>query len=124
MSVKDNFKLAFSDRGYLFAIGGLLIISTVIVLMGAFQIRPSELQVPIRYSSFGITNFYRDRWYYLLGFIFFAVMVAIMHVLISLKLYESKGRQLAIAFIWLSVITLVIASVFIYAILRVVSLSQ
>lgn len=124
MNLKDNFKIAFSDRGYLIAFVGLVLVALIIILMGIFQIRPSELQVPVRYSSFGVTNFYRDRWYYLIGFVVFAVVVALMHVLISLKLYVAKGRQLSIAFIWLSVIMLTISAVFIYAILRVVSLSQ
>lgn len=124
MNIKDSLKLALADRGFIIALIGVGAATLLILLLGVFQIRPSELQVPVRYSSFGITNFYRDRWYYLLGFVAFALIIAVLHVLVSLRLYVSKGRELAVGFLWLSVIILLISSVFIYAILRVVSLSQ
>lgn len=124
MNIKDNIRLVLADRGYLFAIVTLLVAVFIIFVLGATNIRPSELQVPVRYTSFGITNFYRDKWYYLLAFVVFGLAVAVMHALISLRLYALKGRGMAVSFIWLSVIMLVIAAVFIYAVFRVVSLSQ
>lgn len=124
MNIKENFKLILADRGYLTAVVVLLLVTIGIVIMGAINIRPSELQIPVRYTSFGITNFYRDRWYYLLTFLLFAIVIAAMHILVSVRLFAAKGRGLAVSFIWLSVIVLIIASVFIFAVLRVASLSQ
>lgn len=124
MNIKENTKLILADRPYLTSVVALLLVTLAIVVMGAFNIRPSELQIPVRYTSFGITNFYRDRWYYLLSLVLFAVVVAIMHILVSIRLYQAKGRDLAVSFIWLSVIVLIIASIFIFAVLRVASLSQ
>ena len=124
MKIQENFKLILADRGYLTALVVLLVIAFGIIVMGAANIRPSELQIPVRYTSFGITNFYRDRWYYLLSLVLFAVVIAVMHTLVSVRLYTAKGRGLAVSFVWLSVIVLIIASVFIFAIFRVASLSQ
>lgn len=124
MNIKENAKFILADRGYLTAVVALLAMTLVIILIGAANIRPSELQVPVRYTSYGITNFYRDKWYYLISLVLFAVAMSVMHMLISLKLYTVKGRGLAVSFVWLSVIMLVIAAVFMYAVLRVVALSQ
>lgn len=124
MNIKDNLKLILADRGYLAAIVALLGVTLLIVIIGVANIRPSELQVPVRYTSYGITNFYRDKWYYLITLVVFALAVTAMHGLISFKLYAVKGRGLAVSFIWLSAIMLVIAAVFMYAIFRVVALSQ
>ncbi len=101
---------------------GLLIIA--IIIIGAIYIRPSDLQVPVRYSAFGITHFYRDRWYYEVVFIVFALLVATFHTLISARLLEVKGKQFALGFLWLTVVILAISAVFILAILRVATLSQ
>ncbi len=124
MDPKQVIKTIFSDRGYLIATLVLVAVAVITVTISAFQIRVSELQVPIRYTSFGITNFYRDKWYYLLGFVVFIIFTAILHILISTRLYETKGREFAVAFVWLSTLVLVISAVFIYAILRVFQLSQ
>lgn len=102
------------------AIGFLLVI---IVLTAVVYIRPSDLQVPVRYSGFGITHFYRDKWFYELLFVLFAFLVAAFHTLISAKLLQIKGREFALGFLWLTVIVLVVSAVFILAILRVASLS-
>ncbi len=124
MHPKQVIKTIFSDRGYLIATLALIAVAITTIIISAFQIRVSELQVPIRYTSFGITNFYRDKWYYLLGFVVFIIFTAILHILISTRLYETKGREFAVAFIWLSTLVLIISAVFIYAILRVFQLSQ
>ena len=111
------------DRAFWAAWVAIGLIILVIIIIGAIYIRPSDLQVPVRYSGFGITHFYRDKWYYEIAFIVFAVLVAVFHTLISAKLLEVKGRQFALGFLWLTVVILAIAMVFILAILRVAALS-
>lgn len=89
----------------------------------AVSVRPSELQVVVHYTSYGTTNFYRDRWYYLLTFAAFIIVLAISHVAIAYRLLVSKGRDLMIAFIWLGFIILAIALALFSQILKVASLS-
>lgn len=124
MNIKESLSLAIKDRTYMtvWLVGlGLLIL---LVIIGAFYIRPTDLQVPVRYSSFGITNFYREKWFYELNFIMFGVLIAVFHSLIGLRFFGQRGRSFAIAFQWLTVIILIIALATVTTILRVVSLSQ
>lgn len=124
MTIKETFSKAWRDRTFILLWAALIILAVIVIVGGAFTIRPSELQVPTRYSAFGITNFYRDKWYYALGFLAFAVVVAVMHVLISLKLYSVKGRRLAVAFLWLSLLVMAMAAATIFAILQLIGLGQ
>ena len=124
MNFKHTLTQALSDRAFFFVWLLMTLLVVVIIVLGATYIRPSDLQLPVRYSSFGITNFYRDKWYYLISFILFGLLVLVMHTGISLRLLAAKGRSFALAFLWMTVAMLLIASVTIYALFRVVTLSQ
>ncbi|TAH33622.1 hypothetical protein EYC58_00645 [Candidatus Saccharibacteria bacterium] len=124
MNIKANLKQMVGDRAFWAAWVVIGLIITAIIIIGAIYIRPSDLQVPVRYSGFGITHFYRDKWYYEIAFIVFALLVAVLHTFISARLLEVKGRQFALGFLWLTVVILAIAAVFTLAILRVAALSQ
>lgn len=101
---------------------GLLLI--VLLVIGAVQIRPGELQLPVRYSSYGVTNIYRDKWYYLLGFIAFGLIFAAAHILTAAKMLSLKGERFAVSYLWLGVVVMIIINVMIFALLRVASFSQ
>lgn len=124
MNIKQSLSLALKDRGYMtvWLVGlGLLL---VLIVVGVIYIRPTDLQVPVRYSSFGITNFYREKWFYELNFVVFGILVSVFHSLIGLRLLEQRGRSVAVAFQWLTVLILIITLATVTTILRVVSLSQ
>ena len=117
--MRTTFQSSIKDRSYLtpLIIGGLLVI--ILLIMGASHIRASELQVAVRYSSFGITNFYREQWFYQLTFMAFGIAVYVLHTLVGLKLYQKKGQSFAIAFQWLTVALLVITLVTVAAIFQI-----
>lgn len=120
--MRTTFQSSIKDRAYLtpLILGGLLII--ILLIMGASHIRITELQVPVRYSSFGITNFYREQWFYQLTFMAFGIAVYVLHTLTSLKLYQKKGQTFAVAFQWLTVAILLITVVTVAAIFQVAEL--
>ncbi len=120
--MRTTFQTTLKDRAYLtpLVIGGLLIIA--LIIMGIINIRISELQVPVRYSSFGITNFYREQWFYQIAFLVFGLLVYVLHNLIGFRLYEKKGHTFAVAFQWLTVIILLITIITVSAIFQVADL--
>lgn len=124
MNIKESFYNAISDRGYLtaFIVGALLLLTNLILC--AVEIRPNDLQVPIRYSAFGITNIYRAQWYHELSFIAFLLLIFVLHTLISLKLFRIKNRSYAVAFQWLTAIMLAIVFLFLLTIFRMVSIIE
>lgn len=120
--MRATFQSSIRNRTYLtpLVIGGLLVVA--LLIMGASHIRISELQVPVRYSSFGITNFYREQWFYQLAFMIFGMAVYALHTLVGLKLHKKKGHQFAVAFQWLTVAILTITVVTVAAIFQVANL--
>ena len=120
--MRTTFQSSIKNRSYLapLVIGAILVI--ILLVLGASNIRFSELQVPVRYSSFGITNFYREQWFYQLTFMVFGLSVYLVNILISLKLYQKKSANFAVAFQWLSVVILLMTIVTVAAIFQVADL--
>ncbi len=112
-----------ADRGVLGLLVVFTLLSLVTLILLALNIQPSELQVVTHYSSFGSTNFYRDKWYYLLSFIGFLIVFLIMHITLVRKLLVRVGRSLAIAYAWLGIIMVVIFAVVAHQILNLASLT-
>lgn len=111
--MKDYFttvgKTLLADRSMLTLLGVFLLGSIAYVLYVSLSLRPSDLQLGVRYTAYGETNFYRDQWYYLISFAVFGVMMAAIHTSLALKIYTQDRRQLARLFVVLSIVLLVIA---------------
>lgn len=99
-------------------IGGMAYITYV-----AFSLDPSDLQLATRYTSFGETHFYREKWWYLLGFIGFGLLFIVAHIGMLVKLFTIGMRQLAVAFACLSMIVLLLMFVYTYAVLGIAYLN-
>jgi hypothetical protein len=89
----------------------------VVVLVTVLRLHPSDVQIPIRYSAFGTANIYRDQWYVLYVFPIFALLVAALNTLISIKLYNIE-RLASLGFMSLTVFLLVTCLVAVTAILN------
>lgn len=124
MNYKEVFQTALRDRGYLVAVVVLGLVTVIATVLMITHIQPVDLQVTVRYSSFGITKFYRDKWYYLISFVIGIILIAVLNTALSLRIYDIKGRDMARGFIVLTIATVIIATVFMYGVLRVASLSQ
>lgn len=121
--VISSIKILVEDR-YVASLLAVLFVGCLLLLAYlAIAIRPSDLQVVVHYTSFGNTNFYRDKWYYLLSFGGFVVLFALLHSLMTYKLLQNKGRFVATAFLWLSIMLLVISAALFYQVLKIASLS-
>jgi hypothetical protein len=116
-------KQVITDRYITILLTVMIFLAMVFCIVAGLTLRPSELQIITHYSAFGTENFYRDKWYYLLSFIGFGLLIVGMNTGIALKLYSEKGRGFAIAFVWISLVVLVMAAVVANSILRLALLS-
>ncbi len=121
--IASSIQQLFADRALLLVSLLFLVGCTGLIISLALSIHPSDLQIVVHYTSFGNTNFYRDKWYYLLGFILFVLLMAVVHMVLVCKILAQKGRDLAIAFAWLSVVLVFIAAVTFYQVLKIASLT-
>jgi hypothetical protein len=102
-------KIVAADRMVAVLTVAMIIAALAYSIYVGVSLQPSDLQVAVHYTAFGETSFYREKWYYLISFFLFGIMVAIVHTALILKLYTQERRQMAILFGWLSLLIIVIA---------------
>ena len=112
-------KLVIADRVVTVLLISLVFITAAYCIYVGVSLHPSDLQVAVHYTAFGETGYYREKWYYLLSFIGFGAIVAVIHSALAIKLYILERRQLAIFLIWLSIFLMVIAWFLTASVLRV-----
>lgn len=117
--MKNTFKEAIKSR-VIISLWVLLLIQTVfLIIFTLANIHVSQLQIPVRFSAFSSTQYFRDQWFYIINFAVISLVYLVLNIAISVKLLNVKGRHLAIAFLWLSVAVLAISTLLILAVLRV-----
>ena len=90
--------------------------------MTALSIRVSVVQVPNRYSGYGFTNLYRDKWYALLAFGFFPLIVLVTNGYLAVKLHSMR-RSLSLGLLTLSAIIIILALIVANAVFRLAAFS-
>ena len=118
-----SLKQVLADRKMLFFCVAIFVASLVYIGYVALSLHASDLQLATRYTSFGETHFYRNKWYYLLSFIMFGIIFMVVHIGVITKLYVSGMKPLATAFGWLSMIMLVLLFSYTYHVLSIAYLS-
>ena len=101
----------------------IVIVGIVYLVYIGLSLAPTDLQVATRYTSFGGTQYYRNKWYYLLTFVVFGLAIALSHLGLVVKLATRDMRPLAVAFGWLSIIILALLFFFTFSVLGVAYLS-
>lgn len=120
--MKDAIRLLIQDKPVFGLSVSILVLAAAYITISSFMIHASDLQVVIHYSSFGETNFYRDRWYYLVTFIGMGALVALTHIGIMGKLLTLEKRHVAIVVGWMTIVLIVVAFLLTKSVLQVASL--
>lgn len=119
---KQDYKKALQDRWWVGLSLLNVIVAVVVILVIAFSIQPKETQVITQFSSFGITGFYRNYWYYLWGYALLELIILVVHIAMSLKLMQLKRRDLALALLWATVGLSLIVLIFANSIIKIATL--
>lgn len=98
--IKESFRKLLSDKYLLALISFLIFLAIVCSIIVGFSVHPRDLRLPSHYSAYGITHFYFDQWFYLLVFVIFGIITAVLHSVIAVKLLIVKGHSLAVMFAW------------------------
>jgi hypothetical protein len=109
--IKELSKKLVADRYLLVLLVILVILAVTYSIIIGLSIHSSERQLISHYSAFGITHFYFDQWFYSFAFLAFELIAAALHVAISIKLLNEKGRSFAILFAWLGIAVVTIGYV-------------
>lgn len=120
---KTTIQQILADRPLSLLMFGIILGGLAYIVYVAINLSASDLQLAIRYTSFGDTHFYRDKWWYLLGFIGFGLLFLVAHVGLTAKLVAVELKPLAYAFGWLSILILVLMFAYTYSVLGIAYLN-
>lgn len=116
-TIKLSVKRVMTDRSYLFLMGAVVFVGLIYVLVTGFSVRPSDITVYSRYSSFGEAHFYKNHWQYLLTFVLFGFVVTIAHVALMVKLHNIERRQTGVMVGTIGIVLLIVALVYAMAVM-------
>jgi hypothetical protein len=121
--IQSAFQKLVADRLALFLCAVILIGGIVYIVYVALNLSASDLQLAVRYTSYGDTHFYRNKWYYLLSFVLFGVLYMVLHIGMIMKLLVAEMKQLAYGLGWLSLLVLLMMFVYTFQVLQIAYLS-
>lgn len=116
-TIKLSVKRVMTDRSYLFLMGAVVFVGLIYVLVTGFSVRPSDITVYSRYSSFGEAHFYKNHWQYLLTFVLFGFVVTVAHVALMVKLHNIERRQTGAIVGTIGIVLLIVALVYAMAVM-------
>lgn len=118
ISLKTAFGQAVKSRVFLALWIFIILQAIVLILLTIGFGKIGQPGVPYRFDGFSVTGIFRDNGSYMLNFILFAVAVPILNSILSLKMYVVRGRNVGLAILWLTVVVMLIATVFVAALLN------
>jgi hypothetical protein len=122
-TIFTSLKDLLSDRSLLMLCVSIIIFSIIYIGYVSLSLSPTELQIATRFSAFSDAQFYRNKWYYLLGFIGFGSLIAFLHVGLIAKLRSRGMRPVAVGFGVLTLLLLLVAFLWTYSVLDIAYLS-
>jgi len=97
---KEDRKKALGDRWWIGLVILNAVVAIVVIISLGLSIQPKEVQVITHFSSFSLTGYYRNYWYFLWGYALLELIVVSAHSALSLKLHQLGRRDLALALLW------------------------
>jgi hypothetical protein len=122
-SIKSTFKQITKDRPLLMLCIGIIVLAVATMVYFILRLSVRELQIATRFSEFGETQFYRNKWYYLLNFIGIVGVIATAHILLMGKLVMREMRSFAVALGWMSLLLIVVTFLITYAVFSIAYLT-
>lgn len=106
MIKRSDILAIIKDRPAVLLLSLLIVGVVVVVLTTLIRVHPSDVQVPLRYSGYGLTNIYRDHWYILSIFPIFAILVTILNSMLAIKIHQ-LNRTIGLGILAMSVFIMV-----------------
>jgi hypothetical protein len=111
-------KIYREDRGVLVMMILVFLVGMGLVLLPVIDLAPSNPKTWVRYVDVGQDMGYEEGdWWYILGFAVLGLVIGVLHNLIAVRLYQKRGRDMAMLFLGVSVGIAVLAILYLLKIL-------
>lgn len=108
-----------ADRPYFALMAAVSATALLYAVYVILSVESRDIQVVTHYSGFGESHFYRSSWYYLYSFAGLGVLMAVVQSAIMAKLFKYERRTLGMLFGWMSLLLILITTVYTFNILQV-----
>ena len=119
IDVINTVKTILADRLMTVLLIALILLCAAYSTYVVLSLHPNDLQVAVHYTAYGGTTFYRDKWYYLITFVVFGIMVGILHTLLAAKIYAQGRREMALLFVGVSYLLIIVTWIITWSVLKV-----
>lgn len=109
------------DRLVLISLGIYLVLVIVFTVIALFLLRPSDVQIPIRYTGY-TDSLVNDFWYERISFIIFAWLQVVTTGLLVISLMRKNYRLIARYIIGFSLLCLLLTAIIFIALTRTITL--
>jgi hypothetical protein len=110
------------DRLAVSLFAAFLLSMVALLAMALLNTHVSDVQLPVRYSGYGLTNIYRDRWYSLLSFGLFAIILTVTNGYLIIKLHSIR-RKLSVGLATISLTIGLLSLIVAAAVFRLAAVS-
>lgn len=124
MNIPTIFKQLLQDRVLTVLLSTYVLLVVILFVLSAINIRPGDLQVHTRYTSYGVTHYYTDQWYYLFTFLAFNTIFALSYLIIVIKAFFSRGVWTARVLLGLGIVMLTTSLIYQLVIFKIVGFSR
>lgn len=120
---KEVIKFVIKDKPALALLAVLGVVTIIVTILLFVWIRPSDIQIPIRYSGYDYSQqFYIDRWYERLSFVGFLLLQTLATAVLSMLMFARGYKVLAYFMLALGIFVAVIVAIVASAVTRTVTL--
>jgi hypothetical protein len=118
---REIIKFVIKDRVALVLALALIVTTLITCILLFFWVRPSDIQIPIRYSGYD-NSLYNDRWYERLSFVVFLIFHTVSTTMLAFVMHARGYRVMAYFLLGLGIFMAISIAVVASAVTRTVTL--
>lgn len=118
-SITEQVKQVLRDRQLVTAIAAIIVTALVFMFYVVTNLQYRDTPVVTHYTAYGNQHLYDSSWFEILSFIGFALVVMVGHIVLMIKLSQTKDRNSAFVLFYATLMVMAIAFIIAYQVLRV-----
>lgn len=118
---REVIRFVIKDRVALTLLVVLFAVTLVVTVLLFFWLRPSDIQIPIRYSGYD-NSLYNDRWYERLSFVGFMLLQTVTTAAVAVIMHARGYKVMAYFLLALGIFVAVVVAIVASAVTRTVTL--
>lgn len=96
------------DRTAVLLLLGFGVLCVILIATTLLRVQQSDIQIPVRYSGYGVNFIFRDQWYTQFSYAGFALIVGAINGFLALRVYQLR-RLIGLGLLGMSIFVMAVA---------------